>query len=90
MPCRKGGFCPLTNGRLDLRFDSDASPTASEVLQMIDERPLWKMLQKYGGMKQRARYVATAIIEARYMFHQFETVQVSRLSCCCAPPLTYI
>lgn len=76
---RDRGFCFSRKGSLDLRMDGDLRPTvptASQVLQMTEERRLWKMLRLYGGMKQRAKYVANAVIEARYMFHQFQTLQV--------------
>ena len=78
----KRGFCPAQNGILDLRMDEAESncnsPTASEVLQHIDERSLYKMLKTYSELGTWAKYVASAIIEARYMFHQFQTTQVSK------------
>lgn len=73
------GFCPRRKGTLDMRMDEPTDvpkiPTASEVLQHIDERSLIKLLKVYGGLKTKARFVAEAILEARYMFHQFKTTQ---------------
>lgn len=78
---RERGFCPTRNGLLDLRLDSDlepTKPTGSEVLQHLQEQRLWKLLKEYGGMKQRARYAALAVAEARYMFQKFQTTHVRR------------
>ena len=76
------GFCPTKKGTLDLRMDeADSncnSPTASEVLQHIDEKSLYKMIKTYSELGTWAKYVASAIIEARYMFHQFQTTQVRK------------
>jgi 16S rRNA C1402 N4-methylase RsmH len=52
-------------------------PTASDVLQHVDERDLIRILKAYGGLKTKARFVAEAILEARYMFHHFKTTQAS-------------
>jgi 16S rRNA C1402 N4-methylase RsmH len=62
---------------MDDPTDLDKSASASEVLQHIDERGLIRMLKTYGGLKAKARFVAQAILEARYMFHHFQTTQVS-------------
>ena len=73
----------IAPGILDLRMDDPTDPdkaaSASEVLQHIDERGLIRMLKAYGGLKTKARFVAEAILEARYMFHHFQTTQVSFL-----------
>jgi hypothetical protein len=50
---------------------------ATEILQCVDERSLLKMFKLYGGMKDKAKHASTAVVEARYMFHAFETVEVS-------------
>lgn len=75
----KRGFCPWKKGILDLRMDPDygsgSQPTASEVLRHIDEKSLIRVLKVYGGLNQKARHVANAILEARYMFHHFQTTQ---------------
>ncbi len=63
--------------RMDEPTDVPKVPSASDVLQHIDERDLIRMLKVYGGLKTKARYVAEAILEARYMFHHFKTTQVS-------------
>ena len=64
---------------LDLRkcIDSIDRPTASDVLQHIEEKPLYKMLKIYGGLGNWAKTVATEIIEARHTFHRFQTIEVS-------------
>ena len=76
----KRGFCPNRNGTLDLRLDGTDSnpnrPTASDVLQHIDEKSLYKMLKNYGELGSWAKYVVSAVIEARYMFQHFQTTQV--------------
>jgi len=69
---------------LDLRNESTLSqselnkPSASDILQHISERELYKLLKVYGGLGNWAKFVAQEIIEARYMFHQFKTVQELR------------
>ena len=77
---KQRGFCPASRGKLDLRMDGKNSnteqPTASEVLQYIDERSLHRILKVYGELGNWAKYVVSSIIEARYMFHQFQTTQV--------------
>lgn len=49
----------LFSGTLDLRMDDTTdslkSPTASEVLQFIDEIHLLRILKRYGGLKVKAR-----------------------------------
>lgn len=75
------GFCHTKKGPLDLRMDAErfpTHPTASDILQNIDDYNLLKLLKKYGTLKSHSRLVCDAIIEARYMFHRFETVQELR------------
>ena len=77
---RDRGFCHTKKGRLDLRMDPDVArdaPTASSVLQRAQERSLWKILRRYSGMVEEAKFVTNAVVEARFMFHQFQTTQVS-------------
>jgi len=71
------GFCPNREGPLDLRYDPAPSvPTASEVLQNIDDRDLLRMMKSYSGLgPNMSKYVANAIVEARYLFHKFLTTQ---------------
>lgn len=66
--------------RMDEPTDVPKVPTASDVLQHIDERGLIRMLKAYGSLKTKARYVAEAILEARYMFHHFKTTQVNTVN----------
>ena len=79
----KRGFCPTRKGTLDLRMDGTYSspdrPTASDVLQHIDEKSLYRILKTYGELGNWARDVVSAVIEARYLFHRFQTTQVSVL-----------
>jgi len=71
---------------LDLRNESTLSQSelnkpsasASDILQHISERELYKLLKVYGALGNWAKFVAQEIIEARYMFHQFKTVQELR------------
>jgi len=74
----------ICEGTLDLRMDEPTEvpkiPSASDVLQHIDERGLIRILKAYGNLKTKARYIAEAILEARYMYHQFKTTQVPFLS----------
>ncbi len=65
---------------MDEPTDVPKVPTASDVLQHIDERGLIRMLKAYGSLKTKARYVAEAILEARYMFHHFKTTQVNTVN----------
>ena len=53
------------------------APTASKVLQRAEERKLWKILRRYSGMVEEAKFVTNAVVEARFMFHQFQTTQVN-------------
>lgn len=71
------GFCPNKPGRLDLRYDPDPEvATASEVLQHITDKDLLQMIKAYSGLgPNMSKYVANAIVEARYMFHKFLTTQ---------------
>jgi len=77
---RERGFCHTKKGWLDLRIDPDVAqdtPTASKVLQRAEERKLWKILRRYSGsgMVEECKFVTNAVVEARFMFHQFQTTQ---------------
>jgi len=69
------GFCHLRDGTLDLRLDPfENTPKGYEVLQNIDEDSLIRLLKRYGSLKSDAKFVATAILEARFMQYEFKTV----------------
>ena len=73
---KKRGFCHLRNGILDLRFDPNQNtPTAFEVLQNIDDHSLIRMLKIYGSLKSDAKHIALAILESRYMYYEFKTME---------------
>lgn len=40
---------------MDDTTDAQKSPTASEVLQYIDEQPLQRILKRYGALKVKAK-----------------------------------
>jgi len=71
------GFCPNKAGNLDLRYEPAPSvPTASEVLQNITDKDLLGLIKAYSGLgPNMSKYVANAIVEARYLFHKFLTTQ---------------
>ena len=73
---KKRGFCHLRNGMLDLRFDPNQDiPKAWEILQNIDDASLLRLLRKYGSLKSDAKHVASAILEARFMYYEFKTME---------------
>ncbi len=75
---RRRGFCHTRKGHLDLRIDFDVrpeAPTASRVLASTPEQALFFILRNYSSMVREAKFVTNAIIEGRYMFHQFQTTQ---------------
>ena len=60
---------------MDLRYDpDDTSPsnvTASQVLQHVTDRDLFRIIRSYSGLTPKmSKYAANAVIEARYMFHR--------------------
>ena len=69
--------------KLDLRDESTDSevnlPSASNVLQHIGEKELYKLLKYYGQLGSWSKHIVEKILEARYMFHRFETISVSKL-----------
>jgi len=74
------GFCPNKAGSMDLRYDpDDPSPTnvtASQLLQHVSDRDLFRIIRSYSCLSPKmSKYAANAVIEARYMFHRFKTTQ---------------
>ncbi|XP_026669192.1 probable methyltransferase-like protein 15 homolog [Ceratina calcarata] len=71
------GFSLSKNGPLDMRMDGfrcPLEPTAAEVLDLITEIDLCRILKIYGEEKA-AKKIARAIIEARHMFRSLRTTQ---------------
>ncbi|XP_058796752.1 probable methyltransferase-like protein 15 homolog [Phymastichus coffea] len=69
------GFMISKNGPLDMRMDgnrSTNSPTAADVLEKASERDLYHII-KYYGEEKRARKIARALFDARYMFRSLKT-----------------
>ena len=64
--------------KLDLRDESTDlhHSSASDVLQHIEDKELFKLLKVYGKLGTWSKFIVQDIIEARYMFHRFETIQV--------------
>lgn len=75
---RRGFNHTRDGGMLDLRLDPDIRPqlpTGAEILQRINEKDLNKILKYYGGSLSSSKHVAQAVIESRYMFHSFKSVE---------------
>lgn len=69
------GFSLLKNGPLDMRMNGcSQQPTAADVLDRATEEDLARIIKVY-GQEKRAKKIARAIIEARYMFRKLETTQ---------------
>lgn len=71
------GFSISHNGPLDMRMDSDrfpSDPTAADVLAKATEEDLYKIIKVYGEEK-KARKIARAIVEARYLFKSLSTTE---------------
>ena len=66
---RNRGF---VKGKLDMRFDGNGI-TAKNVLQLTEERPLFKLLRNYGAMSH-AKSLCNSVFEGRYMYKSFDTV----------------
>ena len=64
--------------RIDPSDDNTNTPTASEILQYIEERDLYRLLRTYSELGSWSKFVATAVIEARYLFHKFQTIEVNK------------
>lgn len=69
-------WCPQEP--LDLRREpSPSTPNASQILQSLDEQSLLRIFRCYSSLKAFAKPVASAIMEARFMFHKFSTAEAS-------------
>ncbi|KAK2587645.1 hypothetical protein KPH14_003768 [Odynerus spinipes] len=71
------GFSLAQNGPLDMRMDGyrcPENPTVADVIERADETDLVRILKIY-GQEKKARKIARAIIEARYMFRRLETTK---------------
>lgn len=71
------GFAVSHNGPLDMRMDQGrfpAKPTAADVLERANEEDLYQIIKIYGEEK-KARKIARAIIDARYLFKNLTTTQ---------------
>nr|QBS46648.1 S-adenosyl-L-methionine-dependent methyltransferase [Sogatella furcifera] len=71
------GFSLSKDGPLDMRMDGNRlpqNPTAADVLATADEHDLYKILKVYGEEK-RAKKIARAVVEARYLFTPLQTTK---------------
>lgn len=71
------GFSLSKDGPLDMRMDGfrcPEQPTAADVLERATEEDLARIIKVY-GQEKRAKKIARAIIEARYMFRKLETTK---------------
>ncbi|XP_014475139.1 PREDICTED: probable methyltransferase-like protein 15 homolog [Dinoponera quadriceps] len=71
------GFSLSKDGPLDMRMDGFRCPeqaTAADVLERATEEDLVRIIKIY-GQEKRAKKIARAIIEARYMFRKLETTK---------------
>ncbi|EFN87738.1 Putative S-adenosyl-L-methionine-dependent methyltransferase CG14683 [Harpegnathos saltator] len=71
------GFSLSKDGPLDMRMDGfrcSGQPTAADVLERATEEDLARIIKFY-GQEKRAKKIARAIIEARYMFRKLETTR---------------
>ncbi|XP_036145149.1 probable methyltransferase-like protein 15 homolog [Monomorium pharaonis] len=71
------GFSLSKDGPLDMRMDGlrcSEQITAADVLERATEEDLVRIIKIYGEEK-RAKKIARAIIEARYMFRKLETTK---------------
>ncbi|XP_022204570.2 probable methyltransferase-like protein 15 homolog [Nilaparvata lugens] len=71
------GFSVSKNGPLDMRMDGNRhpqNPTAADVLATADEHDLYKIFKVYGEEK-KARKIARAVVEARYLFTPLQTTR---------------
>ncbi|KAF7398889.1 hypothetical protein HZH66_006786 [Vespula vulgaris] len=69
------GFSLSKNGPLDMRMDGcrcPENPTAADVIERADEIDLYHILKIY-GQEKKARKIAHALIEARYIFSHCAT-----------------
>lgn len=71
------GFSVSKNGPLDMRMDGNRDPsvpTAADVLSKATEEDLYKII-KYYGEEKRARKIARAIVESRYLLRKLTTTE---------------
>lgn len=71
------GFSLSKDGPLDMRMDGfrcPEQPTAADVLEKASEEDLARIIKIY-GQEKRAKKIARAIIEARYMFRKLKTTR---------------
>ncbi|XP_020278513.1 probable methyltransferase-like protein 15 homolog [Pseudomyrmex gracilis] len=71
------GFSLSKDGPLDMRMDGfryPEQPTAADVLERSTEEDLIRIIKTY-GQEKRAKKIARAIVEARYMFRKLETTK---------------
>jgi len=69
------GFSISRDGPLDMRMDGNRfpdQPTAADILEHIEEHHLAKII-KYYGEEKKAKKIAQAVIQARYMFQRLKT-----------------
>lgn len=71
------GFSLSKDGPLDMRMDGSRYPrqlTAADVVERATEEDLARIIKIY-GQERRAKRIARAIVEARYMFRKLETTR---------------
>lgn len=71
------GFSLSKDGPLDMRMDGFRCPdqaSAADVLERATEEDLARIIKVY-GQEKRAKKIARAIIEARYMFRTLQTTK---------------
>lgn len=71
------GFMLSQDGPLDMRMDDCRDPeqiSAASAVSHLDEDSLYKVL-KYYGEEKKARIIARALVESRYLFHRLDTTQ---------------
>lgn len=69
------GFSISKDGPLDMRMDGDRfpdTPKASDILAKATEEDIYKIIKIYGEEK-RARKIARAVVESRYLFKKLTT-----------------
>ncbi|KAM7291972.1 12S rRNA N4-methylcytidine methyltransferase [Ixodes scapularis] len=69
------GFALSTNGPLDMRMDAERypnEPTAADVVNSLDYESLARILKVYGEEK-KAKKVAQAIVDSRFMMRSIDT-----------------
>ncbi|KAM7291964.1 12S rRNA N4-methylcytidine methyltransferase [Ixodes scapularis] len=69
------GFGLSTNGPLDMRMDAERypnEPTAADVVNSLDYESLARILKVYGEEK-KAKKVAQAIVDSRFMMRSIDT-----------------